>query len=160
MVAKGGSKLMLDESIQALQDKLVPIATLITPNLDEAQVLANCSINTYADMQSTAEKLSKKFKTNVLIKGGHFQDEASTDCLFDYQKEAISWYSANRINTLNTHGTGCTFSAAIASYLAQGNNLFGAINKAKNYITQAIQSGKHYQLGKGFNPVHHFNQLW
>ncbi len=155
MIAKGGSKLITDDAIKTLQEKLIPRVDLITPNLNEAEVLADCTINSYDAMQDTAQKLAEKFKINVLIKGGHFQDQLSADCLFQYQEKTFLWFKVKRIETINTHGTGCTFSSAIASYLAQGNNLAQAIHKAKHYITQAIQQGSKYQLGKGINPVYH-----
>ena len=160
MIAKGGSKLITDKAILTLKEKLIPMVDLITPNLDEVSVLTDCSIDSSNKMQQAAHKLAQKYKVNVLIKGGHLNSNLSTDILFSYKEKRYFQFEAYRIETLNTHGTGCTFSSAIASYLAQDNNLLQAVEKAKKYITYAIQQGSTYQLGKGINPVHHFANLW
>jgi hydroxymethylpyrimidine/phosphomethylpyrimidine kinase len=158
MVAKGGSKLLQDEAIAALKELLFPLVTLITPNLPEAEVLLNKPIKTIADMRQAAEELAALGPGAVLIKGGHMEGVESIDVL--YHKGEWHEFNSKRIACTNTHGTGCTLSAAIAAYLAGGEALPQAISKAKLFITGAIEAGSAYSTGKGHGPVHHFHALW
>lgn len=156
MVAKSGDKLITDDALQALQIYLLPLAYLITPNLPEAEIILQCSISSTEQMEQAAKKLANKYHTNVLIKGGHHMDDKADDVLFSVEEQKIFWFCSARYLSNNTHGTGCTLSAAIASYLAQGNNLVTAIGKAKDYLSSAIKAGSNYFLGHGHGPVDHF----
>jgi len=164
MVAKNGSELLQPEIIDLLKQYLLPLATVITPNIPEAEKLLGAKINSYEDMESAAKELSLKYNTNTLIKGGHFNLENSSDvlCLKNNainNLNNINWLHAKKINTKNTHGTGCTLSSAIASYLAQGFDLIEAVKLAKDYLTHAILSGSKFNIGQGFGPVDHFYYL-
>jgi hydroxymethylpyrimidine/phosphomethylpyrimidine kinase len=156
MVAKKGCQLLDPEIVDYLQTKLFPLATLVTPNLPEAENFLNAIISSPETMQSSAEKLGRKFKSNVLIKGGHLPIEKSSDVLFSIDADKCEWFHAERIATTNAHGTGCTLSSAIASFLAQSYSLSNAIHAAKNYLTQAIIAGSKFQIGNGCGPVAHF----
>jgi hydroxymethylpyrimidine/phosphomethylpyrimidine kinase len=156
MVAKDGSLLLELNSISLLKEKLLPLTTLITPNLFEAEYLFGRRIKNFEAMEAAALAIGQEFKIHVLIKGGHLATNKSSDVLYNYEENSFDWFSSQRVKTANTHGTGCTLSAAISSYLAQGFTLHNAIASAKNYISQAIQSGKNYRLGKGNGPVDHF----
>jgi hydroxymethylpyrimidine/phosphomethylpyrimidine kinase len=151
MYAKNGAPLMAENSIKTLISEVVPLADLITPNIPEAEKMANMKIETEDDMKKSAVEILKMGCKSVLIKGGHSVGNA-TDILYDGKEFRL--YSAERINTKNTHGTGCTFSSAIAANLALGADLQQSIERAKNYVTNAIR----YSLpfGKGNGPVNHF----
>ncbi len=162
MVAKSGDKLLQDEAISALKAELIPLAQLITPNLPEAEVLTQSKIKNIEDVEAAAKKLFAKNQQAVLIKGGHFTGNESSDCLILNNKREgeIFWLNSARIDSKNTHGTGCTLSSAIAAFLAQGQEVKAAVISGKNYIKKAIAQGADYQLGKGNGPVHHFFDLW
>lgn len=151
MVAKGGDKLLLDNAIEMVREALLPQVSLVTPNIPEAEVLAQMSINSAKALKIAAEKIYALGPGAVLIKGGHLKGDA-VDVLFD--GEQFLRYSAERIDSSNTHGTGCTYSAAIAANLAKGHSLNEAIHIAKTFISEAIR--KAYALGKGHGPLNHF----
>lgn len=162
MVAKSGDKLLADESVDALRRELLPLATLITPNLPEASVLLD--IQEAADtaaMQAQAAQLLALGPQSVLIKGGHLADSASDESadLLLNGSEAL-WLPAKRIATRNTHGTGCTLSSAIAAGLAKGLNVRAAVEEAKAYVTGAIAAADRLQVGAGHGPTHHFHAWW
>ena len=150
MVAKGGSALIRPEAVQCLIDDLVPLALLITPNLPEAEVLSGVSIGSAKDIREAASIIHRLGARNVLIKGGHGQGDAA-DILFDGRE--FHEFVSPRIDTRDTHGTGCTFSAAIATGLALGLDIREAVHKAKEYITTAIRFS--LRLGKGHGPTNH-----
>ncbi|MES2218475.1 MAG: bifunctional hydroxymethylpyrimidine kinase/phosphomethylpyrimidine kinase [Pseudomonadota bacterium] len=156
MVAKNGCKLLPSSTVSFLKKTLLAQASLITPNLPEAEKLLGKKITTPFAMAAAAKKLGDEFAINVLIKGGHLPATQCSDVLYEQQSGAISWFHDKRVDTQHTHGTGCTLSSAIASYLAQGFLLAEAIQNSKNYLTQAIQAGSHLQIGQGRGPVHHF----
>lgn len=156
MVAKNGSSLIEPAVVDDLKTRIFPCCTLITPNIPETQVLLQKTIQTEEDMMHAAAVLGQQYGLNVLVKGGHFQKSEASDVLYMPEKDTHYWFHAPRIETKNTHGTGCTFSAAIASYLAQGFVLTDAISKAKHYLTLAIESAQTQSIGKGFGPVDHF----
>ena len=158
MLAKSGCEL-LDPEVCEYLSSLFPLITLLTPNLPEAEKILHRSIDNPKDMETAAQDLGNTFNINVLIKGGHLQTKQASDLLYLYKLAEFHWFHAQRIVTPNTHGTGCTLSAAIASYLAQGYSLIEAITKAKNYLTKAIAAGKNLKLGHGHGPVHHFCEL-
>ena len=162
MVAKSGDKLLADESVEALRRELLPLATLITPNLPEAAVLLGCEEARDADeMQSQAEQLLTLGPKAVLVKGGHLANSASDDSadLLLISGQA-HWLPAKRIATANTHGTGCTLSSAIAAGLAKGLDVQSAVTQAKAYITAAIAAANRLQVGSGHGPTHHFHAWW
>jgi hydroxymethylpyrimidine kinase/phosphomethylpyrimidine kinase/thiamine-phosphate diphosphorylase len=152
MVAKGGAALLEREAIRIFSQELLPLAYLLTPNIPEAERLLDRTIRSEAEMERAARDLHALGSANVLIKGGHLTDRESTDILFD-GKQCHS-FSSERIFTSNTHGTGCSYASAIAAYLAQGEPLLQAVEKAKKYITAAIRLAK--PLGKGHSPVNHY----
>ncbi|SEG85005.1 bifunctional hydroxymethylpyrimidine kinase/phosphomethylpyrimidine kinase [Marinobacterium lutimaris] len=162
MVAKSGDKLLADESVDALRSELLPLATLITPNLPEASVLLDQpEAGSEQEMREHAAALLRFGPRAVLIKGGHLAASASddsADLLLDAATER--WLPAKRINTRNTHGTGCTLSSAIAAGLARGLEIGQAVDEAKAYITGAIEAADRLQIGSGHGPTHHFHRWW
>lgn len=153
MIAKGGASLLLNEAIDAMKKYLLPLAKVITPNIPEAEVLTGMSIQSLSDKQEAARKLLALGVKNVIIKGGHDEDQSeSTDFLFD-GSEFYS-FTSKRMLTKNTHGTGCTFSAAITAELAKGASVYDAIVTAKNFIQAAIEDG--IEIGHGHGPTNHW----
>lgn len=150
MVATSGSKLLADDAIDVLINNLIPLATIITPNIPEAEVLSNIKINSSDDMIKAAKIISKKYKGAILIKGGHELNTAN-DLLF--KDGEYEWFYGERINNPNTHGTGCTLSSAIASNLAKGYTLSESVKNAKEYISGALKAN--LNLGKGSGPLNH-----
>lgn len=155
MVATSGDILIENNAINTLTQTLFPTASLITPNIAEAEKISKRSIQSKKDMVSVAKQISEQYQTNVLLKGGHFSDDTADDLLYQVNGES-EWFCAKKINTTNTHGTGCTLSSAIATYLAKGDSLSKAIKQAKHYLTDALLSGKDYALGHGNGPINHF----
>lgn len=160
MTAKDGSQLLATNAITALKDYILPLTTLLTPNIPEAELLLGTSITTRLQMEQAAKSLADIGPAAVLIKGGHLTDTFSNDCLYTKVTRQLLWFDSPRINTVNTHGTGCTLSAAITAFIAKGKPLSEAVQQAKHYLYQAIQHGSHYHLGKGHGPVHHFYAWW
>lgn len=160
MVSKSGVNLMHPDMINDMKEYLFPITTLITPNLHEAEKLLGHKIHHLQDANHSIKELANQYKTNILIKGGHFDNDLTChDSLYLYQDNQFYEYKSQRIQTKNTHGTGCTYSSAIASFLARGLPLHDAVAAAKSYISTAIKSGSQYQIGNGFGPVDHFFNL-
>lgn len=158
MIAKSGDRLLLPEAISTMKKLLFPLTTVLTPNLPEASELLGREIQTKAQMEEAAKELLAMGPQAVVIKGGHLNGNCD-DCLCLKNRE-IHWLPADRIRTKNTHGTGCTFSAAIAAFLARGSTVLDAVIQAKTYLTEAIQAGQHLKIGQGNGPVHHFYHLW
>ncbi len=154
MVATSGAKLLKDDAISYMVGKLFPLATIVTPNIPEAELISGVKINSVDDVNKACKIIKNMGAKNVIIKGGHFNTNKSIDTLFDGE----NYYNieATRVITNNTHGTGCTYSAAICSYLALGFDIINATQKAKKYITEAIIHGKDMNIGKGSGPVQHF----
>ncbi|MCP1308719.1 bifunctional hydroxymethylpyrimidine kinase/phosphomethylpyrimidine kinase [Paenibacillus tyrfis] len=155
MYAKNGCPLMNPGAIDTLIQKVIPFADLLTPNIPEAEKIAGMPIHNIEDMKKAAEAIHRMGCKNVLVKGGHASGSA-LDILFD--GERFYTFDAQRIETKNTHGTGCTYSAAIASNLALGCSLQEAVHRAKEYITTAIRHS--LSIGKGHGPTHHFYELY
>lgn len=155
MVSTSGHRLIEEEAIQTLKNNLLYSARVITPNIPEAEVLCGKKITQQKDLAKIAREISKN-KTSVLLKAGHLTDNILTDIFYNAETDEIIELTSKRLDTKNTHGTGCTLSSAFASYLAQGFNLNDAAKKAKEYINQAIISGKDYKIGNGHGPVNHF----
>ena len=154
MVAASGDKLIEDKTISSIIDQLFPIATLITPNMDEATILAEMDILTLDDMYKAGNKIMKMGCKSVLLKGGHLQTPNITSLYFN-DKEVIE-FTTIKIDTQNTHGSGCTLSSAIASYIAQGKTLSNAVDKGQSYVYKAIENSKNVIIGKGNGPLNHF----
>ena len=150
MVATSGSSLMKDDAVRILTEHLLPIATLVTPNIPEAEVLSSLSIATQEDMVSAARYIADTYHCAVLLKGGHSIHDAN-DLL--YTENGYRWFAGKRINNPNSHGTGCTLSSAIAANLAKGYVLEDAVLRAKEYISDALSAM--LDLGKGSGPMHH-----
>ena len=150
MVATSGAKLISDDAIKALEDNLMPIASVVTPNIPEAEVLSGMEIKTEQDMIAAAEYISKTYHCSVLCKGGH-QIHDANDLL--YSNGDYKWFMGKRVDNPNTHGTGCTLSSAIASNLAKGFDLDTSVKRAKDYISGAL--GAMLDLGKGSGPMNH-----
>lgn len=155
MVATSGDKLIEEETIQTIINELFPIASVITPNLDEAEILADMKIETVEDMRIAGKKILKLGCQSVLLKGGHLKTEKLTSLYF-VPDGSIERFDFTKYKTNNTHGSGCTLSSAIASYLAQGKSLLQAVSLGQKYIHQAIFHGKDVAIGKGNGPVNHF----
>lgn len=161
MVAKSGDKLLQDEAIEALRTVLIPIATVVTPNLPEAGVLLDRSEEAVANqLERASRELTRLGPKAVLLKGGHLAGDQSRDLLYEKETDTLLSLDAERVETTNTHGTGCTLSSAIAAFLARGFSVPEAIRKAKTYLTAALEAGAAYQLGQGHGPVHHFYNFW
>jgi hydroxymethylpyrimidine/phosphomethylpyrimidine kinase len=154
MVAKGGHRLLDPDSERAYVERLFPLATLVTPNLPEAEALLGRRISTREEMCVAARDLKRLGAGAVVVKGGHLEGEA-VDVFFDGTR--LEELRAERIATRNTHGTGCTFSAAIAARLALGADLLTAVRGAKAYLTEAIR--RSYSVGRGHGPVDHLHPL-
>ena len=150
MVATSGSALLKNDAVETLTKELLPIATLVTPNIPEAQVLSGLTIETKEDMVSAAKQIGDSYHCAVLLKGGHSINDAN-DLL--YANGEMVWFEGKRIDNPNTHGTGCTLSSAIASNLAKGYTLAESVQKAKDYISGALAAM--LDLGKGSGPMNH-----
>jgi len=158
MVSTTGHRLLEADQIEALKRILLPLATLITPNLQEAEVLIDRSITSLEEMKQAALELEAEVGARVLLKGGHFpitnkERTFSVDVLSTGDQFTREW-----IETESTHGTGCSLSSAIATQLAHGYDLRTAISKGKDYVHEGIL--RSYKIGTGSNPIHHFHQLW
>ncbi|WP_072541895.1 bifunctional hydroxymethylpyrimidine kinase/phosphomethylpyrimidine kinase [Bacteroides mediterraneensis] len=156
MVSTSGCKLMEDEAIEAITTRLIPLATLITPNLSEAEILAGQKINTVEDMKRQAKKMLELGCKGVLIKGGHLDGGEMCDVLQTTDENVPHLFTAPKVESRNTHGTGCTLSSAIATYLALGESVACAVEKAKQYVYLGIESGKDVCIGHGHGPLNHF----
>lgn len=160
MVATSGDKLLLDEAIATLQNELIPDVRVITPNIPEAEILSGQKISCQSDLPKVVRSLSCGGKVSVLLKAGHLSDDELTDIFYNAETDEIVELKSKRVFTRNTHGTGCTFSSAVASFLARGLDLNDAVRSAKEYINRAIIAGADYEIGKGHGPVHHFHPFW
>lgn len=155
MISTSGSMLLDSNAIDSMVQELFPLATLITPNLDEAKYLTGITIRSVSDMEQAARKLQEAGCRSVLMKGGHLKDQEMTDLLIIGNETPIR-LTTSVIHTDNSHGTGCTLSSAIAAYLALGNQLTEAVRLAKQYITSALSAGSDVHIGHGHGPVNHF----
>ena len=154
MVATSGSRLLRENAVETLKTELLPLAEVVTPNIPEAEILAEMEIHTPADMETAAKLISEQYHCAVLCKGGHDLNDAN-DLLW---KDGVGyWFKGNRIDNPNTHGTGCTLSSAIASNLAKGHDLEEAVRQAKEYISGALAAM--LDLGKGRGPMNHLFDL-
>jgi hydroxymethylpyrimidine/phosphomethylpyrimidine kinase len=155
MVAKSGDPLLRPEAREALIGKLIPLATVVTPNVHEAQVLTGGSIETVEEAKAAAVAIQAQGAANVVVKGGHLEQPGrAIDVLYD--GTGFACFSAPRVETENTHGTGCTFASAIAAELAKGLPVREAVRVAKAYLTAALRAGAELEIGRGHGPASHF----
>lgn len=161
MVAKSGDRLLREDALEALKRRLMPLATLVTPNLPEAaELLAKGEMTSRDEMSAAAREIRTHLHPEwVLVKGGHLSGDDSADCLCG-PEDFTEWFSAARTHIKNTHGTGCTLSSAIAALLPQTESVPLAVKKAKEYLSGAIQHADELSVGSGHGPTHHFWQLW
>jgi hydroxymethylpyrimidine/phosphomethylpyrimidine kinase len=155
MIAKSGDRLLREDAVGAVLELLLPLTFIVTPNIPEAEVLAGREIQSEADMIEAARAIHARGAHVVVVKGGHREGDA-VDIVFDGAN--VERLSSPRVDTRNTHGTGCTFSAAITARLASGRSALEAIGDAKEYLYGALLNS--YEVGAGHSPVHHFYQLW
>lgn len=159
MIAKGGAPLLQADAVAMLRDRLLPLATVLTPNLPEAAALLGEEVAvTREEMAAQGAALCAMGPGHVAMKGGHGSGGESADCLVSPAR--VDWFEAPRIDTKNTHGTGCSLSAALAAQLGQGRPMREAMTRAKVFITDAIQGADTLTVGSGHGPVHHFVKLW
>jgi len=161
MAAKSGDLLLREDAIEALRQRLLPLATVLTPNLPEAEALLGRPLASWDDVREAAQEFVSMGVEAVVMKGGHLpagarREGPATDLYYD--SRGFHEFTAARVDTTSTHGTGCTFASAIAAGLAKGADLRGAVALAKAYVTKALQSA--YPVGHGHGPVHHFFRFW
>jgi hydroxymethylpyrimidine/phosphomethylpyrimidine kinase len=156
MVAKGGARLLAKDAVNAVRTKLLPLAEVLTPNLPEAEELLGAQIESDEDVRRAASAIREMGPTSVVIKGGHRQGATVVDVLLHDGR--FYEYSGPRVDTTNTHGTGCTFASAIAVNLALGRNVPDGVRLAREYVQGAIQHAP--PIGRGHGPLHHFWRLW
>lgn len=161
MVSTSGHRLIEESAITSLVSDLLPRARVITPNIPEAEILLDgVKLECQAALPDAAKMLAEKTNTSVLLKAGHLTEEKLVDIFYDVEEGRIYELPSVRVNTKNTHGTGCTMSSALASMLARGMELPVAAAAAKNYINESIIAGADYEIGHGFGPVKHFYKYW
>lgn len=161
MVATSGDPLLQADAVATLRDELIPHVRVITPNLPEAELLLGRKISGQDELPLAARELSERCGgVSVLLKAGHLHDEELVDILYNAETDTILPLRSRRLDTVNTHGTGCTLSSAVASFLAHGESLDDAVTHAKDYIAAAIAAGSAYAIGHGHGPVHHFHAFW
>lgn len=160
MVATSGDKLLLDEAINHLKHVLFPKVRIITPNLPEAEILLGRTIEKQCEFRNIAKELAEKYQVSVLLKAGHLLGDELIDVLYDFEKSECLELASKRVETKNTHGTGCSLSSALASFLARGFDISESAKRAKEFIAESIIAGKDYEIGQGHGPVHHFHQFW
>lgn len=161
MVATSGDPLLMPEAVDSLKTTLIPRTRVITPNIPEAEILLGETIDRQSRLPDAARRLSDKCAgVSVLLKAGHLTDNRLTDIFFNAETGDTIRLESERLNTVNTHGTGCTLSSALASHLAKGLSLTDAAIAAKNYVAAAIEAGAAYEIGHGHGPVHHFFNFW
>ncbi len=156
MVSTSGHKLIEDSAIAVLKSDLMPLARVITPNIPEAEILLGEPIEKQGDLPGAARRLAQQYGVSVLLKAGHLVDDELIDIFYNYETGEVAELSARRVDTPNTHGTGCTLSSAFAAQLAKGLPLTEAARAAKAYINNAIIHGAAYKIGNGHGPVCHF----
>lgn len=159
MVSTSGHKLIEENAIEIMKNRLIPLARVITPNIPEAEILSECTITAQQEFPQIATLLSHNNSTSVLLKAGHLNGDTLTDYFYNAEDGSMTLLPSKRVDTRNTHGTGCTLSSALAAALARGESLTEAAISAKRYIEQAIITGAKYDIGHGHGPVNHFFAL-
>lgn len=155
MVAKSGDRLLENQAVDAYRSALIPLAHVVTPNIPEAEVLVGYCITSKEDTYKAAKDIHEMGAKNVVIKGGH-REGPVIDLL--YSNELVKEFTASRVDSQNTHGTGCTFASALTAYLALGHSVEQAVFLAKDYVTEAIKAA--FPIGRGHGPLNHFYSLW
>ena len=155
MVSTSGHRLIEESAVEVIKSRLLPLVRVLTPNVPEAEILIGREIKGECDFHRVAKEIADKYNVSVLLKAGHLSGDTLTDYFYNAEDTTFTLLPTSRINTQNTHGTGCTLSSALASAIASGNDLTTAAVLAKKYIEQAIISGANYELGGGFGPVNH-----
>lgn len=156
MVSTSGHRLIEEDAVEVIKSRLLPLARVITPNVPEAEILAGCKIAGEDEFEAIARRLSDNGNVSVLMKAGHLSGDSLVDYFYNAEDDTITRLQSKRVQTKNTHGTGCTLSSAFAAALAKGEGLTMAATSAKSYIEQAIISGAAYEIGGGHGPVNHF----
>lgn len=160
MVSTSGHRLIEEGAMQSLRSELLPLATVITPNIPEAEILLDGKVlDKQANLYDAAKELGERYGTSVLLKAGHLTEEKLIDIFYNNVDGSITELPSIRINTKNTHGTGCTMSSALASALSKGLSVVEAAKFAKNFINEAIIAGADYEIGHGHGPVNHVKTL-
>ena len=160
MVATSGDALLQEEAVATLRDELIPAVRIITPNIPEAELLLGRKIESQESLPEAARELSCGGRVSVFLKAGHLHDRELADIFYNAEEDRILRLRSERLDTPNTHGTGCTLSSALAAFLARGERLDDAATHAKEYIAGAIAAGAAYRIGHGHGPVHHFYRFW
>lgn len=160
MAAQSGDALTKGDVLATMKKYLLPLVTLLTPNLPEAARFLDRKITTLEDMHQAARELSDFGAGSVLLKGGHLKTGETTDVLFIGPEDRFVTLDGKRIDTRNNHGTGCTLSSAVACFLAKGSSVEEACRSAKGYLQSAIEAGAEFEIGRGHGPVHHFYKYW
>lgn len=156
MVSTSGHRLIEEKAIEHIKKCLMPLVRVITPNIPEAEILTGCKISGEQDFNNIARKLSNDGNISVLLKAGHLDGDTLVDYFYNAEDNTLTLLPSKRVNTQNTHGTGCTLSSAFAAALARGESLTTAAKSAKHFIDQAIISGATVEIGHGHGPVNHF----
>lgn len=161
MVATSGDPLLEADAVATLRAELIPHARVITPNIPEAELLLGHAVSTQSELPDAARELSALCGgVSVFLKAGHLSDAELIDIFYNAETARVTELKSRRLDTPNTHGTGCTLSSALAASLAKGMDLDSAARAAKEYIARAIEAGAAYRIGHGHGPVHHFHQWW
>ena len=160
MVSTSGHTLLDAAASESLTQKLFPLAKIITPNIPEAEALLGKKISKQSQMEMFAEKISQIAGNSVLLKAGHFADEILFDVFYNAETKQITKFKKQRIDSVNTHGTGCSLSSSLAAYLAHGFSMEQSVEMSETYIENAIIQGKDFKIGHGHGPVKHFWKFW
>lgn len=156
MVSTSGHRLIEESAVEVIQEHLIPLARVLTPNVPEAEILIGKEITGECNFEKTAKELAHRYGVSVLLKAGHLSVDVLTDYFYNIEDDTLTLLPSRRVETRNTHGTGCTLSSALAAALAKGEDLTDAAKSAKKYIEQAIIAGADYEIGHGHGPVNHF----
>lgn len=160
MVSTSGYRLIEENAIEVIKHRLIPLSRVVTPNIPEAEILVGCKISSEEDFDKVARRLSHNSGVSVLLKAGHLDGDYLVDYFYNAENGTMTTLPSKRVETQNTHGTGCTLSSALAAAIARGEDLTTAALSAKKYIEQAIISGAEYKIGNGYGPVNHgFNPI-
>ena len=156
MVSTSGHRLIEESAVEVIKKELLPLARVVTPNVPEAEIIIGTEISGECDFEAVALELADTYGVSVLLKAGHLTGDMLTDYFYNVEDSILTLLPSRRVETRNTHGTGCTLSSALAAALARGEDLTTAAKSAKEYIEQAIIAGAEYEIGGGHGPVNHF----
>lgn len=160
MVSTSGYRLIEENAIEVIKNRLIPLSRVITPNIPEAEILADCKISSEQDFDKVARRLSGNSGVSVLLKAGHLYGDYLVDYFYNAENGTTTMLPSKRVETQNTHGTGCTLSSAFAAALAKEDDLTLAVKYAKKYVEQAIIYGADFKIGGGYGPINHgFNPI-